>query len=199
MRPSAISTSPFSMRVPAPVRIVAPRISVGGEAGATYVEGKGSALTPMLSISPSATMPNSIRHFMCSGLLPRAVVAAARNLARLKSYRALVLEQPALALETAAEAGERSVGADHAMTRHDDADRIRAVRVPDGADGVGATNAFRELRVGERRADWNRPQRSPHATLKLRAAGFRRQRIQCVELAGDIRFERVANRARTPA
>src|SRR5687768_999529 len=42
--PSTISTSPLSMRVPVPVRMVAPRISVGFALAALYVEAYGAGV-----------------------------------------------------------------------------------------------------------------------------------------------------------
>src|SRR5437867_13301355 len=44
-----------------------------------------------------------------------------------RQQRPLVLEQPALPVDAAAEACEVAVGPDHAMARHDDGDGVLAV------------------------------------------------------------------------
>ena len=46
-------------------------------------------------------------------------------------------EQPALAVDAAAIAGQRSIGTNETVTGNDHADRIGAVGVPDGADRLG--------------------------------------------------------------
>ena len=65
----------------------------------------------------------------------------------LRQDRPFVREQPALARDAAAVAGELSVRADDAVARHDDRDGIRAVRGRDGADGGRPADRARELRV----------------------------------------------------
>ena len=64
--------------------------------------------------------------------------------------RAFVLEQPLLARQAAAIAGEAAVRADHAMAGHDDADRVLAVGESGGADGLGLADAPRQLGVADR-------------------------------------------------
>ena len=49
----------------------------------------------------------------------------------------LMREQPALALQPAAIAGERTVAADHAMARHDNADRICPLARPTARTASG--------------------------------------------------------------
>ena len=48
---------------------------------------------------------------------------------------ALVSQQPSLAVQSAAILDQRAVGADQAMTGHNDADRIGAIGVADRAQG----------------------------------------------------------------
>src|SRR5579863_2950466 len=85
-----------------------------------------------------------------------------------------VLKQPALALDSATIAGERSVRADHAMARDYDPNRICAIGKPNGTNCGRTANSFSKLRIGDCRATANLAQRMPHLPLKRRAAGFNR-------------------------
>src|ERR1700681_3591274 len=58
------------------------------------------------------------------------------------------VEQEALEWKPAAVAGERAVGADDAMARDDDGDRIAPVGAADGAAGRGASDGRGDLEVG---------------------------------------------------
>ena len=72
----------------------------------------------------------------------RRSVGLARFCICLRRVGALVGEQPLFAMEAAAVAGERAVGADDAMAGHDDADGIGTIRETDGADGAGTADAL---------------------------------------------------------
>src|SRR5690349_21493231 len=100
----------------------------------------------------------------------------------------LVLEQPALARQAAAVAGQRAVRADHAMARHDDADRVAAVRQADGARTVRAADALGQLAVALGRAIRNVEQRAPHALLEFGADRVERDR-EAAQLAGEVRAQ----------
>src|SRR5712691_5722326 len=86
-----------------------------------------------------------------------------------------VIEEAALALETPSITRERTVGADRAMARDHDRDRIRAVRMADSPRRVGTTEAPCNLAVGACRAPRYRAQLPPYVTLKRRRADIERQ------------------------
>src|SRR5258708_36848244 len=64
---------------------------------------------------------------------------------RVVERRAFVAQQPALALQAAAEAGEGAVGADDAVAGDDDRDRVGAVGQPDRAHGLRLPDGGGEL------------------------------------------------------
>src|SRR5688572_21871931 len=66
-----------------------------------------------------------------------------------------MIKQPALTLDTAAEPRERSIGADHTMTRHDDHQRIPSVRGANCAHCFRISHAPRQLGVADRFAEWD--------------------------------------------
>src|SRR5579872_5184072 len=86
-----------------------------------------------------------------------------------RGVSALVVEQPALARQAAAIAGQGAVRADHPMAGHDDGDRIGAVGEADRAARVGAPQLRREFAIGRRRAGWSGSQCRPYAALEKRA------------------------------
>ena len=75
----------------------------------------------------------------------RPAIRADRSSPRAQAVRwrtgALVVEQPGLGLDAAAEAGEVAVGADHPVARDDDRQRVAAVGGADGAGLVGGRRA----------------------------------------------------------
>src|SRR6185437_858025 len=108
---------------------------------------------------------------------------------------ALMRQEPALALDAAAIAGERAAGADDTMTGYDDADGIGAIGEADGADRLGAADAPRQLAVGQRGAARDLAQRAPYQALERRAAGRGRQPVDGGEIAGEIGAERAGEPA----
>src|SRR5205085_11004250 len=71
------------------------------------------------------------------------------------------------------------------MTRHDDRQRIRAVRGADGATCGRFSDRVGDVEIRLRPSVWNRAQLVPHAEVKWSAA--RRQRkIECASLAGEV-------------
>ena len=82
--------------------------------------------------------------------------------------------EPALSPETAAVPGERSIGADHAVTGYDDRDAVAAVCPPDRAHRVGVAERDRLLGVAARFSVRNREQRLPRSLLKRRPAQIER-------------------------
>src|SRR5204862_290777 len=80
-----------------------------------------------------------------------AHLAQATTLPGQREHARLEVEQRALALETAAVAGEAPVGADDAMARHDDRDRVAAVGVADGARVEDPAQRARAVEAVDRR------------------------------------------------
>lgn len=99
---------------------------------------------------------------------------------------ALVGEEPALAVDAAAVAGEGAVGADDAMAGDDDADRIRAIREADGADGFGAADALGELAVGDGRAAGDLAEGEPDFALEGSAKGGDGEGVDGGEIAVEV-------------
>src|SRR5689334_2164078 len=75
---------------------------------------------------------------------------------------ALVLQQPTLALEPAAILYQRTIGPDQAMAGHDDADRVGAVGMTDGAHGVRHVEFGGQRAVAHRGPRRNLWQRGPY-------------------------------------
>ena len=85
-------------------------------------------------------------------------------------------------MQPAAVARQRAVGADHAVTRNDDRDRIRSVGGADRADRVRSRDAARELGVADRRAVSDPLQLAPARQLELRASR-RERKLEVAALA----------------
>ena len=87
-----------------------------------------------------------------------------------RQQRAFVLEQEPLHRQAAAEAGQRTVGADHAVAREDERQRVLAVRRADGARLLRAVaEAARLLAVADGLAVRDGREREPALTLELAA------------------------------
>src|SRR5258705_7379071 len=63
-------------------------------------------------------------------------------------FNALVSEQLDLAIHTAGVAAEAAAGAQHAMARHDDRDRVVAQRVAGGPHGERVAGGGRHVAIG---------------------------------------------------
>src|SRR5688572_20313569 len=100
-----------------------------------------------------------------------------------QSCARLVVQEPALAIDAAAKACQRSVSANDAVARHDDHQRVASVRGTHGTYGLRLVNAACELCVADRLAKRNGFQRVPHATLEVGAARLERkiERASCRE------------------
>src|SRR6185437_12294359 len=100
----------------------------------------------------------------------------------------LVVEQPALGRQTAAEAREAAVRADHAMAGHDDRQRVLAVGRTHGARCLRIAELARDRAVVRRLAVWDAQQFEPDALLKIRP--LRREwQIESRQLAREIRLQ----------
>ena len=80
-------------------------------------------------------------------------------------------EQPALAIESPAIAGQRSVCADHPMAGNDDGDGIGAIGETDGARGRGAADLGGQSAVADAVPGRDAAQRVPDRALEIRAVG----------------------------
>src|SRR5579859_965587 len=101
---------------------------------------------------------------------------------------ALMREQPFFALQAAAEARQRAVGTDDAMTGNDDGNGIASIREADGARAVGIANALGELTIAPGFAEGYFCELAPHPLLKFAALHFQGQ-IEFAPSARKIFFQ----------
>src|SRR5262245_24431876 len=90
---------------------------------------------------------------------------------------AFVGEQPSLALDAAAVAGERAVGADDAVAGHNDADGIVAIGMAGGAYRRLAADPASEVGIADGRSAGDCAQGLPDPALEVGAAGCDRKLI----------------------
>src|SRR5215211_9360681 len=106
-----------------------------------------------------------------------------------------VIEQPFLAPQTAAVPAERPVGSNHAVTRDDYANHVRAVRATNCATRIFIAQALCHPRIRTGFANWNRLQDCPCAQLERGSdrsqRNFKLQLLACEILPelGTDRFE----------
>ena len=116
----------------------------------------------------------------------------------------LALEQPALPVEPTAEAGERPVGADHPVARHDDRDRVLTVRrtAPRGPPRAGRPAwPARRTRSSRRRGSCAAAPTPPPGTRAVqseRQVERRARRRRSTRRAGCARVERRRRRGPSP-
>jgi hypothetical protein len=110
------------------------------------------------------------------------------------SFRGLVVEQPRLAVEATAVAGQRAVRADDAVAWDDDGYRVAVVRPTDGARGSGLPDRMRDVAVAGRHPGWNVAQRPPD--LELKWGAVRRQRQVEVDAGSGEVLTELADRRR---
>src|SRR6516165_8470819 len=102
---------------------------------------------------------------------------------------AFVVEEPALAVETAAVAGQRTIRANDAVAGDDDRDGVGAVGEAYSADGRRTTDVLRDFAVRSRGAAWDSAERAPYILLKVCADGLHRNRVDSVEVCGEVALE----------
>src|SRR5207237_1983996 len=124
---------------------------------------------------------------------------------RQSRQHAFVREQPLLAVEAAAIAGERPITADDTMARHDNGDRICAVCGADGTHGARLADSARKIRVRQRGPCGDVPQRFPNPALKRRSVQFDGHVCERAAVTREIflknepdRIERRANAGASP-
>lgn len=94
-------------------------------------------------------------------------------------------EQSPLDVFAKSETGQQTVRADHAMTRHDQTNRVGSVRAADGSRSGGTAYLSRDLCIRARLAKWDRLERGPHRLLEIRARRGERK-IEFAPLAREI-------------
>ena len=105
---------------------------------------------------------------------------------RPSSVYALVVEQPALAVQPSPVAREAPVAADDAMARQDDRDGVRAIRGAHGTHRRRRAHSTRQIRVGRRRARRHGPQGVPDALLEGRAVELDLDFVQARQVTAEI-------------
>lgn len=105
-----------------------------------------------------------------------------------------MLQQPALALDAAAIAGQRAAAADEAVAGDDEADGVEGIGEADGAGRVRPVEQRRDLAVAAGLARRYRAQRFPALLLKSRPAAVDRDRIERGEVAVEIGPDGVGRR-----
>src|SRR5689334_4050454 len=126
--------------------------------------------------------------------MPASVTAAGGRAKRFGSGRIhgegqrprLEIEQRALVLEPAAEAGQRAVAADDPVARADDGDRVAAVGAADGARLAGVPDARGDLAVAGGLAIRDAQELGPHAPLEGGAALGTQRQLEGGALAGEV-------------
>ena len=130
--------------------------------------------------------------FSCSrvaGAGPRLPAAGSSEQAPLgDDLGALEFEQPALAVEAAGVAGERPVGADDSVARHEDADRIAAHRAAHAPREVAIAEALGEIAVRDCLAERDLAQHRPHRVLEL-IADRREREVEADASPGEVLVE----------
>src|ERR1700730_14270369 len=110
--------------------------------------------------------------------------------------RALVVEQPSFALDAAAVAGERAIGADHAMTRHHHADGIGPVGKADGPNGFVISGLRRERAVAKGLPRRDPGERGPYGALERRAGRAPLDGAKASDLPAEITPQQALDVAR---
>src|SRR6266576_2969435 len=131
---------------------------LAGMAQTKQVVRVGHAFVKEPCIAVAASYPTRARCAVCLSHQPRVRVRFTSSLYPERKQCPLVLEQEALEVQPATETGQRSVGADHAMARQDERQRVLAVRRADRARRIRAESeparllaVAHGLAVGDRR------------------------------------------------
>src|SRR6516165_8623931 len=97
-----------------------------------------------------------------------------------------MIEQPLLAAQTAAITGQRPIGTDDSVTRHDDRDRIGAICPPNRAHGVGLIDPRGKARIAQGLAHRNGSEGRPDPALKRRAVRGPAYLVESLKVTGKI-------------
>src|SRR5882757_11268876 len=101
-------------------------------------------------------------------------------------------QQPALAFDPSAEAGQRSVGANDSMARHDDRYGITSIGQAHRTRRVGFIDMPCQTAVAPRLAVADLGQHLPHSALKIGALHAQRQ-VKCAAYAFEVLLELAAS------
>src|SRR5450755_4992447 len=101
-----------------------------------------------------------------------------------------MLQQPPLPVQSAAIFDQRTVGPDQAMTGHDDAKRVGAVGMPDGAHRFGHAEFRRQTAVAHGDAGWNFGKRGPYLALERSSGDTPADFTEAIEVALEIACQR---------
>src|SRR2546426_4624735 len=108
--------------------------------------------------------------------------------------RPLVLQQPTLAVQAAAEAGQLAARADHAVAGDDDRDGVLAVRCPDRTRRSDVAQAARQLAVAHGRAVGDGAEGVPHLALEIGPRGVEGQ-FERRARAGEVLAQLLAGKS----
>ena len=100
----------------------------------------------------------------------------------------LVAQEPGLALEAAAVAGEIASGPDDPVAGHDDRHGVAAVGEPDRAAGLRVADPTGQFAIRDRRAVGDLEQARPHSALEVGADELE-WHVELLELAREVGAE----------
>src|SRR5262249_35279382 len=103
---------------------------------------------------------------------------------------ALVRQQPTLALQATAEAGQGRIGTDHAVAWNDNRHGIRALPGPPRGAPRGPAMFWPHRPMAERGSGGNPAQRAPPPALKVSTTSRGANRLDRVQLTLEVSFER---------
>ena len=104
-----------------------------------------------------------------------------------------MIQQPLLAPQAPAVAAQIAVGADHAVTRHDDRKAVVAVGATDGSRGARAVELVGELRVGRGVPVGDLQEPPLHCVLEGRARHDQRNR-EARQRPGEVAADLIGDR-----
>ncbi len=104
-----------------------------------------------------------------------------------------MIEQPALAFETATVSGQGAVGPDYAMAWHDNGNGVGSVGESDSTNGCGMADALGQGAVRDGASAGDLAQSLPDLTLERRASCSDWNVVDGVQLAGEVAGDGVGN------
>src|SRR6185295_11224802 len=121
---------------------------------------------------------------------PRAE-ATRKPIAPSNQQRALMLQEPLLAPQSAAIARKRAIGPDYPVTGHDDGNGIAAIGKTHCPHGILVAQPNGQLAIGDCRAAGNPLEFIPHLALEFRAAAIGGDILNGFEITSKIRADTV--------
>ena len=97
-------------------------------------------------------------------------------------------QQPAFDGQSAAKTDEGTIGADHAVARHNDGDGVGTIGLTHGAGHAGRAQLAREPGIAPGLTEWDEPQSVPDASLERRPLGGQLQ-LEGLAFTGEIFVE----------